>query len=562
MPDWLISKIPNFKIASSNPFQNVLRKYSVTNALDTAPPEHCIIPAILLMACTCSIENSRSSIAAPHSMLQTQSSPEGTRHHMQSNRPIPRTFHQLNVHGLILQEPQATFRACQIQWQNMLYSCRQSCNLSSWRRCLHLQYLTSLMTPQKSACQQSRLQWKTCSTQPRWKIVLQPQDLQPLQIIQLHCAPFQSRCPHQNGFVKRANQTINDILCAMLTGAKLDACFWPHTFDLFLLIKHALPTATQTKTLHEFVCGLQADPANLCMFDCWVWIFTPRRPLAKLNLHAANGFFLGHLPHTTENTIWFDPARNHVEIACNVRFDEGMNNLFVKDIYPKAFQLFRAQDGICVSPEDKETAFPVLQVSPCPFADVMIKKTVTASCNQLDFGITLHTDKATNRAHVLSITNAISRVSVRSPPPVTFQKFIGSFLLAVNDTPVFTCNDASAAFAKLQDNSALKFTVSLVVAPLPAFRDCSFALKDCDHFGVVCNNMSPESPINEKLDDAFVSVEEPCAMTAILHTDDNFSDVPHDVISCNIHVISSHHLTPEEHSISCFTCKALKKIFT
>ena len=45
------------------------------------------------------------------------------------------------------------------------------------------------------------------------------------------------------------------------------------------------------------------------------------------DLMPAKGVFLGFLPGTTKNILWYHPETARVKIAKHARFDEGMDDL-------------------------------------------------------------------------------------------------------------------------------------------------------------------------------------------------------------------------------------------
>jgi len=55
-------------------------------------------------------------------------------------------------------------------------------------------------------------------------------------------------------------------------------------------------------------------------FSCHVWVRPPHRRKAKFKPNSRKGIFLGFLPSTTKNILWYDPETAKVKIeACYLR---------------------------------------------------------------------------------------------------------------------------------------------------------------------------------------------------------------------------------------------------
>jgi hypothetical protein len=100
---------------------------------------------------------------------------------------------------------------------------------------------------------------------------------------------------HQNAPVERPHQTIGNALCSMLSGANLDARFWPYAFDLFLRIHNALPHQSQTHSPHKLTHKTKAQFQQLRTFGCRVWV----RPLANAVVASA------HMPRRESSSVTF-----------------------------------------------------------------------------------------------------------------------------------------------------------------------------------------------------------------------------------------------------------------
>ena len=155
--------------------------------------------------------------------------------------------------------------------------------------------------------------------------------------------PTGAGASHQNGVVERAHRTVANAVRAMLHGAGLGVAFWPYAFAHWIRIMNALPIDGHDKSPLEIADGIRDDFSNLRTFGATVYVQPPTRRQAKFVTNAQIGVFLGVLPGTTRNILWYDPATNKVKIATHVRFDEGMNHLPIDKIPPNVQQLHRAQ---------------------------------------------------------------------------------------------------------------------------------------------------------------------------------------------------------------------------
>ena len=94
-----------------------------------------------------------------------------------------------------------------------------------------------------------------------------------------------------------------------------------------------------------------------------MWVRPPGKHSAEFAINARKGTFLGYLPNTTSNTMWYDLSTNRGKIAKHARFDEGMNDLPFVDIPPNVQHLIRARDGKELEEDTNETSIhsqPVL----------------------------------------------------------------------------------------------------------------------------------------------------------------------------------------------------------
>jgi hypothetical protein len=360
---------------------------------------------------------------------------------------------------------------------------------------------------------------------------------------------------HQNGPVERAHQTIGNALRTMLIGANLDARFWPYAFHAYLRIKNALPFKDQSSSPDLLRTNVKPDFTALRTFGCRVWVRPPGLRSGKLLLHARKGIFLGFLPSTTKNLLWYDDETKRVKIAFHARFDEGMNDLATADLPPNVLHLQRVQNDTPLPPESDEISAPPFGFTLKPFANEHDLK-LTVCCTDPTFGFRLATDTATNRAYISDILPATTAATLCSSTRVSRRKYTGAFVTAIDDAPVHTAADASRALRKLASLSPRPAHVSFTLAPepLPSSRDRESALKELDIFSAL--DSADDS-------DELLTLD---ALRAIhrLHTSDpvDCDDLTSSEIDLMISAIQSDAVTDAERALNSFTRRRLKTLDT
>jgi hypothetical protein len=69
---------------------------------------------------------------------------------------------------------------------------------------------------------------------------------------------------------------------------------------------------------------------NLRVFGSRVWVRPPGIQARRFKDKARKGIFLGYVPHTTCNIIWYDVESERMKIASHCVFDESFNDVPVK----------------------------------------------------------------------------------------------------------------------------------------------------------------------------------------------------------------------------------------
>ena len=103
------------------------------------------------------------------------------------------------------------------------------------------------------------------------------------------------------------------------------------------------------------------------------WVRPPGRRQHKLRPNSRKGRFLGFLPNTTKNIVWFDPETEKVKTAKHARFDEGMNDLQMDDLPRHVIHLQRLEQGQPFPEEENETTIDKFHFSLNPFSHTLSK---------------------------------------------------------------------------------------------------------------------------------------------------------------------------------------------
>jgi hypothetical protein len=267
----------------------------------------------------------------------------------------------------------------------------------------------------------------------------------------------------QNGPVERPHQTIADGIRALLIGADLPPKFWPYAFRHFLRLYNMTPHAGHAITPFQICFDQVPDLSRLRTFGCRVYVRPPGTRTAKLEPHVDRGIFLGY-EQTLKNIVYFDLATNTVKVNTHAQFDEGMND--VPTLPPNAEYLNRVQkDTLPVEP----THIPSLDLNATtnPFS-VLADETIPITCDHPTFGFELFTCNHRRRVAISGIIRDTTGAGIRNGR----RRYTGAFLVAINGTPVFSLEDATAAFRAIRDTpDTLDLVVTLSPERQPSLRD-------------------------------------------------------------------------------------------
>ena len=241
--------------------------------------------------------------------------------------------------------------------------------------------------------------------------------------------PTGADASNQNGPVERGHLTVANAVRALLIGSGLDIKFWPYAFHHWLRIDNAIPSRDQKQSPLEMATNKKDNFRQFRTFGCRVWVRPPGRRSAKFKSNSRKGIFLGYVPNTTKNILWYDPETNTTKIAKHARFDEGMNDLPPEDVPPNIQHLQRIQDGQRIPSDEADSEIEQFTFVLNPFSHT-IEKEVKVKCKRSNFGLTIGSDECYNRAFIANIAPK----STVSP----LRRFKGACVTQINGEEVFS----------------------------------------------------------------------------------------------------------------------------
>ena len=111
-------------------------------------------------------------------------------------------------------------------------------------------------------------------------------------------------------------------------------------------IGNALPgNEEQGSSYIHLLTGKKDNLKNLCMFGCRAWVRTPSIQAKRFKDKTHKGIFVGYVPHTTQNIIWYDVESQQRKIAVHCVFNERFNDVPIKSLYLNAQYLLCVANG-------------------------------------------------------------------------------------------------------------------------------------------------------------------------------------------------------------------------
>lgn len=367
--------------------------------------------------------------------------------------------------------------------------------------------------------------------------------------------PTGADASNQNGSVERGHLTVANAVRALLVGANLPIKFWPYAFHHWLRIDNSLPSRDQTESPLKIALNQTDDFSNFRTFGCRVWVRPPGRRHAKFRPNSRKGIFLGFLPRTTTNILWYDPETSRVKIAKHARFDEGMNDLPPDGIPPNVVHLQRTQLGEPLPEEGNDVSVPMFEFGTSPFSYTFVS-TVPVSCRHHSFGLTIGADELNNRAYVADIKQRSSASRIFSTHKATTNRIRGAYVIKINEDSVFTKEEVLAALAVIRQKNIDSFKIEFAPEPKISAKDVRDAVKEL--------NLHAPHAVQDDTHVPTLSIADVRAIAALRFPSDNFSveNLPTEQARLAVAAIRSGATTTNEQSIGNFTRRKLKTLDT
>jgi len=178
--------------------------------------------------------------------------------------------------------------------------------------------------------------------------------------------------------------------------------------------------------------------------------------------NSRKGIFLGFIPNTNKNIIWYDTETHVVKITKHVRFDEGMNDLPPNLVRPNVVHLQRVQNGEPLPAETEETSVDQFTFHLNPFSYAMVKG-VQVTDDDPSYALTLASDELNHRAYVTDVKENSTADKMYATHKSTLKNVKGAYLVGINGKRVFGKDDAISMLRQLYDKRAENLQLELAI---------------------------------------------------------------------------------------------------
>jgi len=271
--------------------------------------------------------------------------------------------------------------------------------------------------------------------------------------------------------------------------------------------------------------------------------------------NSRKGIFLGFIPNTDKNIIWYDTKTHVVKIAKHVRFDEGMNDLPPDLVPPNVVHLQRTQNGEPLPAEVEETSVDQFTFHLNPFSCTMVKG-VQVTDDDPSYGLTLASNELNHRAYVTDVKENSTADKLYATHKSTLKNVKGAYLVGINGKRVFGKDDAISMLRQLYDEHAENLQLELAIER---------KLSSAETWRVVAeHNIMEPSAIPDADHQHQLSLADICCISAIRypHLDFSESSLSTEEMEMVIQAIQCQAITPAEQAIGRFTRLKLRSLST
>ena len=343
---------------------------------------------------------------------------------------------------------------------------------------------------------------------------------------------------HQNGPGERPHQTIGDALRAMLSGADLKPNFWPYAFYHYIRLYNFVPHGNRPFSPYEMCGAPLPNLAKLRTFGCRIHVRPTTSQYGRVVPNSRLGVFLGY-SRSLKVMYYFDLGSSIVKTATHARFDEGMNDL---DEPPPNVKTLRnlADDG-AIDPDKLDLPPINLEVSDDPF-ERLDELSPPVTCEHRHLGFEIQECHIRKRGYVSGIVPNTTASRIRN----VRRKYIGAFVVSINDIAVFTAESIVTALQNVAASDERSFKI--VFAPERYVPVADRHLEQPLHLSVeqlrtISRITSPSNQLPHAPDDA---------------DDDALDDDHAQLLLRSLNTTT--HGTTEEQSLGSFTRRKLRKL--
>jgi hypothetical protein len=246
----------------------------------------------------------------------------------------------------------------------------------------------------------------------------------------------------------------------MLSGANLQPNFWPYALYPYALYHYLrlynfVPHGDRPSSPYEMCGAPLLNLAKLRTFGCRIHVRPTTARYGRVVPNSRLGIVLGY-SCSLKIMYFFDLGSSTVKTATHARFDEGRNDLDEPPPNVKILQNL-ASDGT-IDP-DRLSLPPInLEVSDDPF-ERLDELSPPITCEHTCLGFEIKECHIRKRGYVSGIVPNTSASRIRS----VRRRYIGAFVLSINDVAVFTAVSIVAALQTIAASDDRTFKI--VFAP-------------------------------------------------------------------------------------------------
>jgi hypothetical protein len=161
----------------------------------------------------------------------------------------------------------------------------------------------------------------------------------------------------QNGVAERKNQTIMEVVKAMIHDQDLPMHLWAEATKIAVYVQNRIPhKVLENMTPEEMFLGEKPKVCHLRIFVCPVFVHVPKEKRTKFDPSGNNGIFVGY-NDTSKAYMIYIPGHWKVEISRDVTFDESAffnksKHDCAKEVHEEENEVTRVPEAEAVEPEE------------------------------------------------------------------------------------------------------------------------------------------------------------------------------------------------------------------